>query len=132
VLLCKCLNFDPPFCAIYINTIASFAFLRLINLAAEGVPGRVGQLLQSPVLCHIGKMSYSIFLLHDFTELLVPRVGFFRLVLESNFKAVLLIPLTILVAHVAWRFVECPVLSLRRKYLPVPALASRSAVDVGA
>jgi len=120
LLVCKSWNVELPFSAIYIGTVASFAFLWLVNRAARGFSGPVGRLMESPMLGHVGRMSYAIYLLHDFTELLVPRTGMVRLLLESNYKALLLIPLTILVAHIAWRFIESPILSLRRKYILAP------------
>jgi peptidoglycan/LPS O-acetylase OafA/YrhL len=122
LLACKCCNFEPPFCAIYIGTIASVAFLWLAGKAASGIPGRAGRLMENRLLCHVGTLSYSIFLLHNFTELLVPKTAFLRPIMESNFKPVILIPLTVLLAHLAWRFIEAPMLSLRKKIIPAPAI----------
>jgi len=123
LLLCKYLNVDPPFCAIYIGTVASISFLWLTGKAANGIAGPVGHLMYNPFLCHLGMLSYSIFLLHDFTELMVPKTWFFRPILESNYKAIILMPLTVLVAHFAWRFIEAPILSLRKKIMPPTAVA---------
>jgi len=123
LLFCKYLNIDPPFCAIYIGTVASFSFLWLISKAANGITGPVGIMMNNPFICHLGNMSYSTFLLHDFTELLVPKTRFFCSILESNFKAVILIPLTVLLAHLVWRFIEAPMLSLREKIIPPPTAA---------
>jgi len=35
----------------------------------------VGSMLNNEALAHIGRMSYSIFMIHTFTELLLPHVG---------------------------------------------------------
>ena len=82
----------------------------------------MGLVMKNPLVCHVGKLSYSIFLLHDFTELLVPKTAFLRPILESDFRAVILIPLTILLAHFAWQWIEAPMLSFRKKHLPAPAV----------
>ena len=122
LLLCKCCNINPPFSAIYISTVASVAFLWLASKAAGGIGGPMGLVMKNPLVCHVGKLSYSIFLLHDFTELLVPKTAFLRPILESDFRAVILIPLTILLAHFAWQWIEAPMLSFRKKHLPAPAV----------
>jgi peptidoglycan/LPS O-acetylase OafA/YrhL len=112
----KSLKINPCGSAIYIGLIASFSFVWLVNRIVAGFTGWPKTVFESPLLCHMGRMSYSIFLLHNFTELLVPKYNFLRPVLESNYKAVLLIPLTLLLAHLSWCIVESPILSLRRKY----------------
>lgn len=120
LLIGKIFNVNPAYSAVYINTVASFAFIWLIQRTVTGFGGKARSILENPLLCHAGRMSYSIFLLHDFTELLVPKVGVLRPLLDSNYKAFVLIPLTILVAHVCWRLIESPILSFRRKYVTVP------------
>jgi len=133
LLLGKSMNINAPASAIYIGTIASFAFIWLIHRTSQGFTGRTRVILENPLLCHTGRMSYSIFLLHDFTELIVPKVGILRPILTSNFKAVLLIPLTVVLAHVCWRLIEIPILSFRRKYAAAAAPRSLpvAAANVG-
>ena len=122
VLFCKGCDVNLPFGSIYIGTIASVAFLWLTHKVANGVGGLAGQLMKNPLVCHVGKLSYSIFLLHDFTELLIPKTAFMRPILESGHKALLLIPLTILIAHFAWKWIEVPMLVFRKKIIPPSAV----------
>jgi len=124
LLIGKIISFNPPGSSIYISTIASFAFIQLIHRTTKGYSGWLKTIFENRFLSHIGTMSYSIFLLHNFTELLVPKIGIFRNILSSNYKAMLLIPLTILLAQIAWRIIEKPILTFRRKYTataPAPA-----------
>ena len=122
LLIGKILDFNPPGSSIYISTIASFAFIQLIHRTMQGYSGWLKIIFENRFLSHIGTMSYSIFLLHNFTELLVPKTAIFRAVLASDYKAMLLIPVTVLLAQIAWRIIEKPVLTFRRKYT-APALA---------
>lgn len=124
IVLCKICNIELPCGAIYISTIASFAFLSFINRVTKGIGGPLGWFMDHPFLGHIGRLSYSIFLLHDFTELLFPDTGFLGPLLKSNYRAFLLIPVTVLLAHISWRLIEAPLLALRKKILvspPIPA-----------
>lgn len=117
-LVLKGLAQEPPFSAIYTASIASFAFLWLINCCLTGLPAPARIVFENRYLCHIGKMSYSIYLLHDFTQLLIPKTGLFGVVLESPWKTPALILLTLLVAEVAWRLIERPVCAFKKKRFP--------------
>ena len=116
LLIGKCAGFNPAGSAIYVTTVASFAFLRLIHSTSVGYTGWLKAIFEMPILRHMGRMSYSIFLLHNFSELLVPRIGILRAILDSPYKGLLLFPLTILLAHIAWRIIEKPILALRHKH----------------
>ena len=124
LLIGKIFDFNPSGSSIYISTIASFAFIQLIHRTMTGYSGWLKVIFENRFLSHVGTMSYSIFLLHNFTELLVPKTGIFRAILASNYKALLLIPLTILLAQVAWSIIEKPILTFRRRHsVPAPAYA---------
>lgn len=128
----KFIYINAPGSAVYIGTVASLAFMWLIHRTSMGFVGWGKVILENPLLSHMGRMSYSIFLLHNFTELLIPKIGILRPLLASNFKAVLLIPLTVLLAHVCWRLIETPILSFRRKYASAPAPQAHPEVEPGA
>jgi peptidoglycan/LPS O-acetylase OafA/YrhL len=116
----KFAGIDPVYSAIYASLAASFTFFKLTALAAKGNAGLPLSILAMPWICHVGRISYSIYLLHDFTELLLPKSGMLDAVLHSNYRVLVLIPLTVLIAHVAWCLVEAPLVSVRKKLLPVP------------
>ena len=116
LLICKAWHFNPPGCAVYINFVASLAFIWLVKKAETGFEGKMRILMENPALGYIGRISYSIFLLHTFSELLVPRIGILQPLMHSNFRAIILIPVTILLAHFSYWLIETPIQSFRKRY----------------
>jgi peptidoglycan/LPS O-acetylase OafA/YrhL len=104
---------EVPWTSYYISLIASLAFAWLSDCARKGIGGLFGKFLNIPLLAHCGKISYAAYLLHNFTELLVPRSPHIRHLLATNYRCLLLIPATFFFADVFWRFFEDPVLRLR-------------------
>jgi peptidoglycan/LPS O-acetylase OafA/YrhL len=74
-----------------------------------------GWLLNNEAMAHIGRMSYSIFLIHSFTELLLPHDGAWGRILDSNYRSLVLIPCTILLANLSWQYIERPIMEMRRR-----------------
>jgi len=119
----KFFNYVPPGFTLYIGLVASLAFVHIIQRVMAAPPrwGGVGSwIFQNRLLSHIGRMSYSIFLLHEFTELLIPKFPVVQAVLHSDYRIVILMPCTILLAHLSWKFIESPVLALRKKLVASP------------
>lgn len=113
----KFFGYVPPGFTLYIGLVASLAFVHIIQRVMAGFSGPVGRwIFENRFLSHVGRMSYSIFLLHEFTELLIPKFPAVRAVLSSDYRIVLLMPCTILLAHLSWKFIESPVLAFRKKY----------------
>lgn len=122
-LLCAKGTHSPPwYTEIVIPFVAALAFVWLAEKASRGFGGVVGAVFNSEGLAHIGRMSYSIFLIHTFTELLVPRVGVLGELLDSNYRFLVLIPGTVLLANLSWQWIERPIMELRRR-LPRGTLA---------
>lgn len=128
LIIAKGMHSQPWYTEAVIPLATSLAFTGLAEKASRGFHGPVGAMLNSEVLAHIGRMSYSIFLIHTFTELLLPRVGFIGTLLESNLRFLILIPATVFLANLAWTWIERPIQELRRRMprpeLPVLAAAS--------
>ncbi|HWB60078.1 MAG TPA: acyltransferase [Chthoniobacteraceae bacterium] len=122
LLACKFFGCVPPGFTLYAGLIASLAFIHFIERVMT-VPARSGparMIFENRFLAHVGRMSYSIFLLHEFTELLIPKFPAVQAVLHSDYRIVLLMPCTILLAHLSWKFIESPVLALRGKFQALP------------
>jgi peptidoglycan/LPS O-acetylase OafA/YrhL len=122
---------QPWYTEIVIPTVASLAFVWLAEKASRGFTGVIGDIFNNPTMAQIGRMSYSIFLIHTFTELLLPHVGVMGRILDSNYRFVILIPATILLANVAWYWIERPIMEMRRR-MPKPTLPELSPDTVAA
>jgi peptidoglycan/LPS O-acetylase OafA/YrhL len=85
--------------------------------------------LRNRILAAAGRLSYSVFLIHSFTELLLPRVGWLGALLETDWRALVLIPLTFALAQAMWTYVEVPLARFRKRRfqirnVPVPGADS--------
>jgi peptidoglycan/LPS O-acetylase OafA/YrhL len=117
----KGLHRPPWYTEIVIPFVASLAFVWLAEKASRGFTGVVGTILNNETMAHIGRMSYSIFLIHTFTELLLPHVGVLGQILDSNYRCLVLMPCTVFLASMSWRYIERPIQDLRRR-MPKPEL----------
>ena len=117
IVALKLFGIELPFSAIYIPLVASLFFMWLIHAVSKNSRGAASALLSWPLLSSVGRMSYSIFLFHNFTELLLPVSGIFGTVLATNFRVVILIPVTLFYGSLSWRFIEKPVLDWRDSVL---------------
>jgi len=109
----KAFGMEAPFCSLYIPFVSAMAFAWLTNRSREGIGGAFGKLLSNPLLIHCGKLSYAAYLLHNFTELLMPRSPHVRDLMATNYRCLLLIPATFFLADIFWRFFENPLLRIR-------------------
>jgi peptidoglycan/LPS O-acetylase OafA/YrhL len=105
-----------PFEVFWISLVGCLFFVWLIDRSLRGFDGVVGALLRNPVAAAAGRLSYSVFLLHNFTELLVPRVGILGRLLDSDWRSVVLIPLTFALSQIVWMCVELPIARFRQTH----------------
>jgi peptidoglycan/LPS O-acetylase OafA/YrhL len=121
LVVAKGVHYTPWYTEIVIPFVASLAFVWLAEKASRGFEGPVGALFNNETIARIGRMSYSIFLLHTFTELILPHVGVLGRILDSNWRFVVLIPCTVALANLSWHYIEQPIQEIRRR-LPRPSL----------
>lgn len=119
-----------PHQAFWVPVVGSVFFVWLTDKSLRGIGGTVGRWLRHPGLAGAGALSYSVFLLHNFTELLVPPVGVLGAVLHTDWQALVLIPCTFALAHAVSTCIEAPIARIRRSRfrmdpLPNPAEALR-------
>jgi peptidoglycan/LPS O-acetylase OafA/YrhL len=126
LVIAKGIHQPPWYTEIVIPFVASLAFVWLSEKASRGFTGPIGTLLNNELLAHIGRMSYSIFLIHCFTELALPHVGVLGQILDSNYRFLVLIPCTVLLANIAWSWIEKPIQDLRRR-MPRPEMPAMPA-----
>ncbi len=121
LVMAKGFHVPPWYTEVVIPLVASLAFTWLAEKASRGFGGVMGMMLNNETMAHIGRMSYSIFLIHTFAELLLPHVGLMGTILDSNYRFLVLIPCTVALANLAWRWIERPIQNLRRR-MPRPEM----------
>jgi len=108
-------GWEAPGYAIYVPALGSLFFLWLISRARVGFNGIAGWMLDQRWLARIGQMSYSIFLLHCFSGLLIPQFDWLKPIMDSDARMIILIPATIGLASLSWKYIEQPILRLKER-----------------
>jgi peptidoglycan/LPS O-acetylase OafA/YrhL len=112
------------------RTVSSIFGFFLIGRAVMGYNGWMASFLENPVSVYLGKISYGLYLYHNFvynhfhSGPMHPTVRLFRKIyqyvpdLKGNiaFEALVVVSLTIMVASVSWHFFEKPINALKDKY----------------
>ncbi len=107
---------------VFQRSVLGLFFVWLIGSAAHGFGGPAGWLLRQPVLTSVGKISYGIYVLHNFMPEILQRV-FTALQWpypthgSPGLRFVLLVSASVLVAAVSWHLFEKPINNLKR-YFP--------------
>jgi len=100
----------------------SLVFVWLIGRAADGFGGKLGFLLETRPLLYIGKISYGIYLYHNFMppiiRFLTTKAG--SPVREGIMMATLSVVATFALASVSWKMIENPINQLKRKITDRP------------
>jgi peptidoglycan/LPS O-acetylase OafA/YrhL len=107
---------------------SAMIFVWLVSGAALGFAGAAGRLLEVRPLLYLGKISYGLYVYHNFAPLVLgptlrqlgivyPVPGFTNFLFSSA--------LTVIVAMLSWHFFELPINNLKRRfeYAPTPALS---------
>jgi len=98
------------------TTVLSVFFVWLIGRAARGFGGFAGRLLESRPLLYLGKISYGVYLIHNFAVPLLD-VLFAKLRIRSFVPVpALAVPTTIGLAALSWRFLERPCNRLKARF----------------
>lgn len=98
-------------------------FSGIVDLAARGIPGPVGKLMASRPLTAVGRISYGIYLIHNFTPELwlwfldwssLGRTRWYGL--HPGLQFCVLWTGTLMLAGLCWLWIEEPCLQLKRRF----------------
>lgn len=97
----------------------ALAYTCLINIAANGARGPLGWVLNQPLLRYAGRISYGLYLAHNFAPLPVRELvaRYPSLLMIPRIQLVLMAIWTMLVAMLSWHCFEAPINGLK-KYFP--------------
>ncbi|TLV01225.1 acyltransferase family protein [Dyadobacter luticola] len=115
---------------VFDRTLSSIFGFFLIGRSVIGFRGWMAAFLENPVSIYLGKISYGLYLYHNFvynhfhSGPMHPTVRLFRKIYQYipelkgsvAFEALVVALLTILVASVSWHFFEKPINALKDKY----------------
>lgn len=98
---------------------ASLFFTWLIHAASLGLSGVLGKLLEAPPVRFLGKISYGLYLYHNFMPPIVGDVlSYLHLPWPASalLRFIVLVTATTVVAACSWRWFERPINELRRRF----------------
>lgn len=125
ILTQRLLADDQPFAAWPLLAYPLFAFSAL--LIVLGVIRKTGEsqgILTNPTLTYLGKISYGLYIWHLLAIVLVYKSGFCPP--RSIWTSILALPLTLLWAHLSFRWVELPFLRWKQSFQRVSAAESKA------
>jgi peptidoglycan/LPS O-acetylase OafA/YrhL len=105
------------------STALAVFFTWLVLKASEGNKGLMGRVLENPILTYLGKISYGIYVLHNFVSYTLSTYIFsnpFLNFLNLPTKAIISGLATIALAALSWQFFEKPINKFRRSIAYVP------------
>jgi len=105
----------PPFDTV-IATLETGVLVPLVGYAAIGFPGASGRLLESRPLRYVGRISYGIYVYHNFMpDLLHSLASRLNVVVPTMGSGAIVPPIamTLVIASASWMFVERPFLRLK-------------------
>jgi peptidoglycan/LPS O-acetylase OafA/YrhL len=135
VLLYWLFSFDYPaqFAFIFFDLALALFFCWLISSAARGFGGLAGWALSSKPLTYVGKISYGIYVYHEFMPSLcrwfAGRLGV-TYPERTWVQFALIILLTVVTASISWYLLEKPLNDLKRYFDDKP-MAENATSEVG-
>ena len=102
---------------------SAMVFAWLVSAAARGFRGTAGRLLQLGPLVYLGRISYGIYVYHNFSSLLLaPVLVNFGIPTRPSFTMfVLSTALSVSAAMISWHAFELPINKLKRRFENTPA-----------
>lgn len=91
-------------------------FTWLVDRTARGFKGIIGQTLEFKPIVYVGKISYGIYVIHNFMPHIVNKA--FHVFGISDYRPITVVLFstvgTIVVATISWRFLESPINDIKR------------------
>lgn len=100
------------------NTSVALMFTWVIAQTSIGFKGIIGQILESKLMVYLGKISYGLYVIHNFMPALVWKTfHLFGITLESKPVSIILSTIgTIVLASVSWQFFERPINNFKKNF----------------
>lgn len=102
--------------AIALNSFAMIYLGWLVFRAAEGFGGVTGKILSCGPALYIGKISYGLYIFHNFIHVIYDRLGMGKLNLPQGGRLFMYMVLTMIIASLSWYLFEKPILKLKKRF----------------
>jgi len=104
---------------IFYQSTMSLCFVWLVNSASQGFSGAIGSVLEFKLLTYLGKISYGIYVYHNFVPTIIRHI--FRAMGLSISKSVhiqfiLFTIVTLLISAISWHLIEKPINNLKEHF----------------
>lgn len=112
--------YDSPVIDVMIKVSMIFFFVWVVDKGSRGYSGFFGRICDNKIILELGKVSYGLYLIHNFTPAIIGwlyRSGFIPEVLYTDFGLLIKLILTVILAFISWHLLEQPMNRLK-KYFP--------------
>ena len=101
------------------DTVIAMLFTGLLGLAAQGFSGFVGTILELEPLRYLGKISYGIYVHHNFMYIIILYPSLFQILGLPYPNSVLMqfiykLAATLIIASLSWYLIERPINNYKR------------------
>ncbi|MBS1516805.1 MAG: acyltransferase [Bacteroidetes bacterium] len=106
---------DNIFIELLFNTNISVLSVYLISRASIGFKGITGKIFENRILTYLGKISYGLYLFHNFIPIILIGVGMPYIkndIIRFMFQSLVLV----MIASVSWFLIEKPINGLKKKF----------------
>jgi peptidoglycan/LPS O-acetylase OafA/YrhL len=111
-LTLRSMHINLPIQKILSKLMAALFFMWLTYNASKGFKGLVGKLLENSCLVYLGKISYGLYIFHNFMPGCLRYLSAtynFQIPESSILNLIVLVGITIVVASASWHLVERPI-----------------------
>ncbi len=90
-------------------------YLLIIGIVVNGIKGKVGEILENKALVKLGKLSYGIYLIHNFVPGILLPIKKLHLHFSIEFGIYFIV--TIIFSEILYRFIEVPFRKLNKRFV---------------
>lgn len=117
-LILKIMDRENVFGNIFFRlSFSALCFYLLAVVLTKRLPERLVRFLRNKMVVYIGKISFGIYVIHNFVPWVLAKLGLIKLFnISILFYALVYLLITILFAAISWKYFEKPLNNLKHKF----------------